>query len=57
MHATSDLVMSLVLLLYGTECEMQLFTFLMVLIDHSMIEIWRPLAHMFQLVGLMCSRK
>ena len=57
MHVTSDSVMSLMSLWYGTECVVQNAPFLMVWMDHLMIGMWHPFAHTFKPSVLICSRK
>ena len=55
MHSASNLVMSLVYLLYYTECVVKRAPCLMVCMDHSMMGMCRPFAQIFKLAGLMFS--
>ena len=57
MNSTSDLVMSLMYLLYGTECMVQRSPCLMVFMDISMMGLCCPFAQIFKLADLMCSLK
>ena len=57
MHSASNLVMSLVYLLYGTEYVVQRALFLMVCMDLSIMEMCRPFVQMFKRYGMMCSLK